>query len=67
MPGAVPVHADTRPATWAEIGTAGVLDGAPVVHAIGDFYLTNPIARASETMARCSREFVTGANTMAAE
>ena len=27
-----------------------------------DFYLTNPIARASETMAECSREFVTGAN-----
>jgi NADH-quinone oxidoreductase subunit G len=65
--GSAPVHADTRPATWEEIGIAGALDGAPVVHAINDFYLTNPIARASETMARCSREFVTGANKLAAE
>jgi NADH-quinone oxidoreductase subunit G len=33
-----------------------------------DFYLTNPIARASETMAECSRIFVTGgASKMAAE
>ncbi len=35
--------------------------------AIGDYYLTNPIARASETMAKCSQEFVTGTSKMAAE
>ncbi len=29
---------------------------------ITDYYLTNPIARASETMAKCSREFVHGAH-----
>ena len=34
---------------------------------IADFYLTNPIARASETMAECSRDFVAGAHKMAAE
>jgi NADH-quinone oxidoreductase subunit G len=62
-----PVHADTSSATWAGIGLAGPLDNAPVVHSMTDFYLTNPIARASETMARCSREFVTGAGKMAAE
>jgi NADH-quinone oxidoreductase subunit G len=32
----------------------GALDKAPLVTEIGDFYLTNPIARASKTMAECS-------------
>ncbi|MCP5412609.1 MAG: NADH-quinone oxidoreductase subunit G [Alphaproteobacteria bacterium] len=64
---AAPVHADTAPATWGGIGAAGALDSAPVTHPMTDFYLTNPIARASATMAQCSREFVTGAGKMAAE
>jgi NADH-quinone oxidoreductase subunit G len=38
-----------------------------VVYAIKDYYLTNPIARASETMAKCSQELVHGAAQMAAE
>jgi NADH-quinone oxidoreductase subunit G len=32
----------------------GALDKAPLVTTIADFYLTNPIARASRTMAECS-------------
>ena len=32
----------------------GVADKAPLVSSVGDFYLTNPIARASATMAECS-------------
>jgi NADH-quinone oxidoreductase subunit G len=32
----------------------GALDKAPFTSAIGDFYLTNPIARASRVMAECS-------------
>jgi NADH-quinone oxidoreductase subunit G len=36
----------------ASIG--GALDKAPLVSSIADFYLTNPIARASKTMAECS-------------
>ena len=32
----------------------GALDKAPLVTTIADFYLTNPIARASKTMAECS-------------
>src|SRR5580658_10229254 len=32
----------------------GALDKAPLVTSIADFYLTNPIARASKTMAECS-------------
>jgi NADH-quinone oxidoreductase subunit G len=65
--GAAPLHADTRAATWESIGLSGPLDTTlPVGHAIADYYLTNPIARASETMALCSREFVTNTK-MAAE
>jgi NADH-quinone oxidoreductase subunit G len=33
---------------------AGAVGSAPFVPAIADFYLTNPIARASRTMAECS-------------
>jgi NADH-quinone oxidoreductase subunit G len=33
----------------------GNLDKAPFKAAIDDFYLTNPIARASAVMAECSR------------
>jgi NADH-quinone oxidoreductase subunit G len=65
-PGTAPVHADTEAATWEAIGQAGPLDRAPVGQGIADYYLTNPIARASETMAKCSREFVTN-QKMAAE
>jgi len=53
-----PVHADTSAATWDAVGDSGVLDNAPVTNAITDYYLTNPIARASETMAECSRIYV---------
>ncbi|HEY2835118.1 MAG TPA: NADH-quinone oxidoreductase subunit NuoG [Rhizomicrobium sp.] len=66
--GQAPVHGDTAPSTWNAIGAQGPLDeSVPVTHGIADYYLTNAIARASETMARCSQEFVTGAAKMAAE
>jgi len=51
------VGADT--AVWESIGVAGVVDAnRPLASPIADFYLTNPIARASETMAECSRLLV---------
>jgi NADH-quinone oxidoreductase subunit G len=63
-----PVHADTAAATWEGIGSEGRLDNTvPMAHSIADYYLTNPIARASETMANCSREFGAGLSKMAAE
>jgi NADH-quinone oxidoreductase subunit G len=62
-----PVHADTLVATWGAVGDSGPLDNAPVTHVITDYYLTNPITRASETMAKCSQELVHGASKMAAE
>jgi NADH-quinone oxidoreductase subunit G len=52
------VHADTKAATWEGIGQAGPLETTrPLAHTISDYWLTNPIARASQTMALCSREF----------
>ncbi|HWA30090.1 MAG TPA: NADH-quinone oxidoreductase subunit NuoG [Rhizomicrobium sp.] len=63
-----PAHLGADPAIWNAIGQQGTIDTkAPLECAIRDFYLTNPIARASETMAECSRIFVTGAQAMAAE
>ena len=38
----------------AAFGEAGALLDAPLVSPVDDFYLTNPIARASVTMAECS-------------
>ncbi len=64
----VPVPPGADPAIWNAIGADGTVDaGVPLAPAIKDFYLTNPIARASATMAECSRLFVEGAVQMAAE
>jgi NADH-quinone oxidoreductase subunit G len=55
-------------AIWSAIGAPGpVDDSAPLASPITDFYLTNPIARASVTMAECSRIFLNPAQRMAAE
>jgi len=63
-----PVHPGADPAIWNAIGSAGTIDTAHALASpITDFYLTNPIARASETMAECSRLFVSGAAKLAAE
>ena len=63
-----PAHLGADPAVWGAIGKAGAIDGkAPLESTIRDFYLTNPIARASETMAECSRIFASGPQKMAAE
>jgi len=62
-----PVHADTTASTWGAVGDGSVLESAPVTNAITDYYLTNAVARASETMAKCSQELVHGANRIAAE
>ena len=54
-------------ATWEAVGKAGEISSAPLVYPITDFYLTNPIARASRTMAECSRLFVAAPAVQAAE
>jgi len=56
---AAPAQKGADPTIWTAIGTSGPVDRQrPLSSPIADFYLTNPIARASETMAECSRLFV---------
>ncbi|MCH8858763.1 MAG: NADH-quinone oxidoreductase subunit G, partial [Proteobacteria bacterium] len=55
----VPDGPGPDPAIWDVIGADGPLDTNTALRSsVHDFYLTNPIARASETMAECSRLFV---------
>jgi NADH-quinone oxidoreductase subunit G len=66
--GVLPVSPAADASIWDAIGVTGSVNAdMPLVSPVGDFYLTNPIARASETMAECSRILVGGAQKMAAE
>jgi len=47
-------------APWGAFGEAGPVDAGPFEYPIRDFYGTDPISRASQTMARCSELFVDG-------
>ncbi|MDB5689743.1 MAG: dehydrogenase subunit, partial [Sphingomonas bacterium] len=47
---------------WAVPSLTGPGPSGPIGYPIQDFYLTNPIARASETMQRCSAELLHGAD-----
>ncbi len=47
------------PADWAAFGAPGEMDPAPFESPIKNFYMTDPISRASETMARCTETFIT--------
>jgi NADH-quinone oxidoreductase subunit G len=60
-PGATPTTFDL-----AGLGTAGELSDAPLASSIRAFHLTNPIARASVTMAECAA-LASGAQKIAAE
>jgi len=58
-PDNLPVRPGADPKIWQTIGTPGpVLGSLPLKSVILDYYLSNPVARASETMAECSRLFV---------
>jgi NADH-quinone oxidoreductase subunit G len=45
------------PAAWGNFGEVGPLGPEPIVYPIADFYRTDPISRASATMAQCSASF----------
>ncbi|MBO89293.1 MAG: NADH-quinone oxidoreductase subunit G [Rickettsiales bacterium] len=47
-----------EPATWSEFGVSGAIDPAPFNSPISNFYMTDPISRASETMAKCVDEII---------
>jgi NADH-quinone oxidoreductase subunit G len=48
-------------AAWGGFGAVGPIAATPFAYPITDFYKTDPISRASPTMAECSELFVTGA------
>ena len=59
--------APAEPSVFRDIAAlGGAVDKAPFVPSVADFYLTNPIARASRVMAECSA-LARGANREAAE
>jgi NADH-quinone oxidoreductase subunit G len=45
------------PAEWGAFGATGAVGAAPFHYPIADFYRTDPISRASPTMAECSATF----------
>ncbi len=47
-------------AAWGAFGAVGPIAATPFAYPIADFYKTDPISRASPTMAECSDLFVTG-------
>jgi NADH-quinone oxidoreductase subunit G len=53
--GYAPGAADSAGFDPGALGAEGPLSAEPLRSIIADFYLTNPIARASRTMAECSR------------
>ena len=44
-------------ADWGAFGEAGAVEAAAFVSPVTNFYMTDPISRASETMAACTRTF----------
>ena len=58
-----PVFTDldtSQKAEWKPFGTAGAIAAGPVKSPIDNYYMTDPISRASRTMAQCTEEFVNG-------
>ena len=47
-------------ATWGGFGKAGQVSATPFEYPVKNYYMTDPISRASRTMARCTEEFVMG-------
>jgi len=62
-----PANPGADAAIWTNIGAAGTIAKTAFEPAIKDFYLTNPIARASHVMAECSSLFVKPRVAQAAE
>ncbi|HUK00326.1 MAG TPA: NADH-quinone oxidoreductase subunit NuoG [Stellaceae bacterium] len=48
---------EVTPAAWGSFGKPGALQAAPFAYPIADFYRTDPISRASPTMAKCAAIF----------
>lgn len=48
----------TSGAEWGSFGSDGAMNAAAFESPVSNYYMTDPISRASETMAECTREFV---------
>ncbi|MDB5368202.1 MAG: NADH-quinone oxidoreductase subunit [Rhodospirillales bacterium] len=48
------------PASWASFGRDGAVAATPFVLPIDNYYMTDPVSRASPTMAACVREILEG-------
>ncbi|MBM3514015.1 MAG: NADH-quinone oxidoreductase subunit G [Alphaproteobacteria bacterium] len=48
-------------AEWKPFGTAGTISATPFKFSISNYYMTDPISRASPTMAKCTEQFAMGA------
>jgi NADH-quinone oxidoreductase subunit G len=46
------------PAPWGPFGKAGATEPTPFHSPIGNFYMTDPVSRASETMAKCTATYI---------
>ncbi len=66
-PDRAPENVGADPAIWTNIGATGTIAKTPFQYPVTDFYLTNPIARASHVMAECSTLFVKPRTARAAE
>ena len=62
-----PGHATAASFDLSKVGEAGKVSDAPFKNSVSDFYLTNPIARSSVTMAECSALHAASRVPMAAE
>ena len=51
---------EIQTAAWEDFGTAGAVSDTPFALPIDNFYMTDPISRASETMVDCTREILGG-------
>ena len=51
---------EVAPAEWGQSARAGPIEDAPFVSPVTNYYMTDPISRASETMARCTEVFLAG-------
>ncbi len=45
-------------AEWGGFGAEGAMDDRPFAYPVDNFYMTDPISRASKTMAECTEAFV---------
>ena len=55
------IEIDSAPsAEWGDFGTPGDMSSAAFVSPIENFYVTDPISRASDTMAECTRVILNG-------